>query len=59
MLTQYLPRIEELVSTRLAGVAVDDLLDAAVAALTAHHWQRGKVSRNRFAIDLSTASPIA
>lgn len=45
ILARYLPRIAELVSTRPVGVAVDDLLDAAVAALTARRRQSGEAAR--------------
>ena len=45
VMTRYLPTIGELVSTRPVGVAVDDLLDAAIAALTARRRQQGKAER--------------
>lgn len=45
VLTRYLPGIVAHVANRPTGVASDDLLDAAVAALTAQRWMRGGAAR--------------
>ena len=45
VLADYLPRIAEHLASRPTGVAVDDLLDAAVAALTARRWVRGEAAQ--------------
>lgn len=45
VLADYLPRIAEHLASRPTGVAVDDLLDAAVAALTARRWLHGEAVR--------------
>lgn len=45
VLALHLPQIAEHVATRAAGIGADDLLDAAVAALTARRWVRGEAVR--------------
>jgi predicted RNase H-like nuclease len=45
VLSDYVPSIGEHVASKHKGVAADDLLDAAVAALSAQRWHEGKVSR--------------
>ena len=45
LLEAYLPRIANHLPSRPAGVGMDDLLDAAVAALTAQRWMRGEAVR--------------
>jgi predicted RNase H-like nuclease len=41
LLSHHLPEILTAVQNRPAGVAVDDVLDAAAAALTAQRWRHG------------------
>lgn len=45
VLKRHLPNIEKCLLSRPRGVAADDLLDPAVAALTARRWLRGEVAR--------------
>lgn len=45
VLGRYLPEIAKCLASRPPGVAPDDLLDAAVAALTARRWLRGETAR--------------
>lgn len=45
VLARYIPRIGEHLASRSPGVASDDLLDAAVAALSAQPWLEGKAER--------------
>jgi predicted RNase H-like nuclease len=44
VLRNLLPDIETRLDRRPDGVAADDLLDAAVAALTAQRWMRGEAA---------------
>jgi predicted RNase H-like nuclease len=44
VLTRYLPGIAEHLASRPNGVASDDLLDAAVAALAAQRWMCGEAT---------------
>jgi len=45
VLTRHIQRIEEHLAGKPAGVGPDDLLDAAVAALSARRWQKGRAER--------------
>jgi len=45
VLIQNMPNITEHLVLRPVGVAADDLLDAAVAALTARRWQYREAAR--------------
>ena len=45
VLSDHVPRIGEYAARKPKGIAADDLLDAAVAALTARRWLQGKADR--------------
>ena len=45
LLSDRVPRIGEHMASKPKGVAADDLLDAAIAALAARRWLQGKAER--------------
>jgi len=45
VLTRYLPNIAALAARGPSGADIDDLLDAAVAALSSRRWLRGEAAR--------------